>query len=91
MTAPETAPETDAVEAQEQPQEEKLNMKWYVVQAYSGYEQRVKDSLEERIRQADMESLFGEILIPRENVQETRGGNRRVTTRTFYPGTSLCR
>jgi len=93
MTAPETAPETGAAEAIEpsasesvEPSAEKLNMKWYVVQAYSGYEQRVKDALEERIRQSDMESLFGEILIPRENVQETRGGNRRVTTRTFYPG-----
>lgn len=61
-------------------------MKWYVIQAYSGYENKVKLSLEERIRQAGMEDSFGEILIPKENVQETRGGARRVTTRNFYPG-----
>jgi len=61
-------------------------MKWYVVQAYSGYENKVKLSLEERIRQAGMEDHFGEILIPKENVQESRAGNRRVTSRTFYPG-----
>jgi transcriptional antiterminator NusG len=61
-------------------------MKWYVIQAYSGYESKVKLSLEERIRQEGLEEHFGEILIPKENVQETRGGNKRVTSRTFYPG-----
>jgi transcriptional antiterminator NusG len=60
--------------------------KWYVIQAYSGYEGKVKLSLEERIRQHGMEELFGDILIPKENVTENRPGGRRVTTRTFYPG-----
>jgi len=63
-----------------------MSMKWYVIQAYSGYESKVKLSLEERIRQEGLEEYFGEILIPKENVQETRGGNKRVTSRTFYPG-----
>ena len=45
--------------------------KWYVVQAYSGYEGKVKSALEERVRQNGMEELFGEILIPKENVQDT--------------------
>lgn len=63
-----------------------MSKKWYVVQAYSGYENKVKLSLEERIRQAEAEDLFGEILIPKENVTENRPGGRRVTTRTFYPG-----
>ena len=44
----------------------KPGMDWYVIQAYSGYENKVKLSLEERIRQAGMEDLFGEILIPKE-------------------------
>jgi transcriptional antiterminator NusG len=60
--------------------------KWYVIQAYSGYEGKVKLSLEERIRQHGMEELFGDILIPKENVTENRPGGRRVTSRTFYPG-----
>ena len=61
--------------------------KWYVVQAYSGYENKVKASLEERIRQNDADELFGEILIPKEQVQEQKaGGGKRVTTRNFYPG-----
>jgi transcriptional antiterminator NusG len=64
----------------------KRKMRWYVVQAYSGYENKVKASLEERIRQYNMQDDFGEILIPREQVTETRGTAKRVTSRTFYPG-----
>lgn len=63
-----------------------MSKKWYVVQAYSGYEGKVKLSLEERIRQAGMDDAFGEILIPKENVTENRPSGRRVTSRTFYPG-----
>jgi transcriptional antiterminator NusG len=61
----------------------KRKMRWYVVQAY---ENKVKASLEERIRQYNMQDDFGEILIPREQVTETRGTAKRVTSRTFYPG-----
>ena len=60
--------------------------RWYVVQAYSGYENKVKASLEERIRQYNMQDYFGEILIPREQVTEVRGAAKRLTSRTFYPG-----
>lgn len=63
-----------------------MSKKWYVVQAYSGYEGKVKLSLEERIRQNGMDELFGDILIPKENVTENRPGGRRVTSRNFYPG-----
>ena len=59
---------------------------WYVIQAYSGYENKVKASLEERIRQAGMEGQFGEILIPRESVTQNRSGKKRVVSRSFYPG-----
>ena len=63
-----------------------MSKKWYVIQAYSGYENKVKLSLEERIKQNGMEEFFGQILIPKENVQENRGGAKRVTSRNFYPG-----
>lgn len=66
--------------------EEANQMKWYVVQAYSGYETKVLSSLEERIKQAGLSDSFGQILIPKENVQEARGGAKKVTSRTFYPG-----
>ena len=64
---------------------QKPSMKWYVVQVYSGFEQKVKLSLGERIRQANMDHSFGDILIPTETVQDSSGG-RRVSSKTFYPG-----
>ena len=46
---------------------------WYVVQAFSGYEASVKRSLEERIERAGLTEMFGEILVPTEEVVEIRG------------------
>jgi transcriptional antiterminator NusG len=64
---------------------QKRQLKWYVVQVYSGFEQKVKLSLAERIKQAGMDDSFGEVLIPTETVQDSAGG-RRVSSKTFYPG-----
>jgi len=63
-----------------------LSKKWYVVQAYSGYEKRVMNSLRERIALQDMESRFGEILVPTEEVVEMKEGKKRKSERKFYPG-----
>ena len=63
-----------------------MTMKWYVIQAYSGYENRVRESLLERFKQGGLERHLGEILIPKESVQENRGGKKRVSSRNFYPG-----
>lgn len=61
--------------------------KWYVIQTYSGFENKVKVALQERIKQYGMEERFGEILIPTETVQETRaGGKQRVRQKTSFPG-----
>jgi transcriptional antiterminator NusG len=65
--------------------EASMSKKWYVIQAYSGYENKVKASLEERIKRNNMEELFGKILIPKEQVQDQKTG-RRVTSRNFLPG-----
>ena len=61
-------------------------MDWYVVQAYSGYELKVKAALEERIALADLKSQFGEILIPTEQVVELKSGAKKKTERKFFPG-----
>ena len=74
-------PSVPAAEAQ--PAKKK---RWYVVQVYSGFEQKVKLALLERIKQYDMDAEFGDILIPTETVQDTTGGKKRVSTKTFYPG-----
>ena len=64
-------------------------MKWYVVHTYSGYEQKARLALKERIKQCKMEKLFGEVLIPSENVIELVRGEKKTTTRKFFPGYML--
>lgn len=61
-------------------------MKWYVVQAYSGYENQVRLSLLERIRMSGVSERFGRILVPTEEVVEMRGGRKRRSDRKFFPG-----
>ncbi|WP_341502804.1 transcription termination/antitermination protein NusG [Gallaecimonas sp. GXIMD4217] len=62
------------------------NMKWYVVQAFSGFESRVAQSLREHIKMHGMEDLFGEVLVPTEEVVEIRAGQKRKSERKFFPG-----
>ena len=59
---------------------------WYVVHAYSGFENTVKRSLEERIKLEGKEDMFGEILVPTEEVVEMREGQKRRSNRMFFPG-----
>ncbi|OGT21583.1 MAG: transcription termination/antitermination protein NusG [Gammaproteobacteria bacterium RBG_16_57_12] len=63
-----------------------MTMRWYVVHAYSGYENQVKRSLQERIRRTDMQDSFGQILVPTEEVVEMREGQQRKSDRKFFPG-----
>jgi transcriptional antiterminator NusG len=59
---------------------------WYIIHAYSNYEKRVVASLKDRIEINGMEDLFGEILVPSEEVVEIRDGKKRRSERKFYPG-----
>ena len=63
-----------------------MELKWYVVQAYSGHEQNVMRSLKERIERSDLKDQFGEILVPTEEVVEMRDGKKRKSDRKFFPG-----
>jgi transcriptional antiterminator NusG len=63
-----------------------MSKRWYVVHAYSGFEATVKRSLEERIERAGVQELFGDILVPTEEVVEMRGGTQRRSERKFFPG-----
>ncbi len=60
--------------------------RWYVIHAYSGYEKQVKRSLEDRIQRAALEDMFGDVLVPTEEVVEMRGGQKRRSDRKFFPG-----
>lgn len=60
--------------------------RWYVIQAYSGYEKHVQQSLKDHIERAGMEAQFGQILVPVEEVVEMRAGQKRTSERKFFPG-----
>jgi transcriptional antiterminator NusG len=64
----------------------KQKRRWYVVHAYSGYENFVKQALSERIIADGIEEKFGEILVPTEEVIELRAGQKRKSERKFFPG-----
>lgn len=60
--------------------------KWYIIHVYSGMERGVQNILQERINQANLQSKFGQILIPTEEVIEIKNGQKSVTERRFFPG-----
>ena len=63
-----------------------MKKRWYVVHAYSGYENYVVKALRERIANMKLESSFEEIIVPTEEVVEMRGGQKRKSERKFFPG-----
>ncbi len=63
-----------------------MSLRWYVVQAYSGYEVKVKGMLEERIVRESLEDKFGKVLVPTEEIVEMRAGQQRRSERKFFPG-----
>lgn len=65
---------------------ESLKKKWYVLQAFSGFESRVAQSIKEHVKLNKMDDFFGEIMIPSEEVIEIRGGQRRKSEYKFFPG-----
>lgn len=64
---------------------------WYVVHTYSGYENRAKTALEQRIKDEGMEEFFDEVLVPSEKVVEVVRGEKRTSSRKFFPGYMLVR
>ena len=63
-----------------------MSKRWYVVHAYSGFEKSVQRALVDRIARSGMEDLFGQILVPVEEVVELKGGQKSITERKFFPG-----
>jgi transcriptional antiterminator NusG len=72
--------------AAEAPAAPARDRKWYIVHTYSGFEERVKETLRQRAEALDMGDAFGEIRIPTETVVEYKGGKKRETQRKFFPG-----
>jgi len=63
-----------------------MALRWYVVHAYSNFENKVKQALEERIKREGLEEYFGKILVPTEEIVEMRMGQQRKSERKFFPG-----
>ena len=67
-------------------EELKPEMHWFIIHTYSGFENRVRESLLNRIQAFNLQDHFGEIMIPTESVVEVKDGKKRVSTKKFFPG-----
>ncbi|MGH7682438.1 MAG: transcription termination/antitermination NusG family protein, partial [Candidatus Eiseniibacteriota bacterium] len=63
-----------------------MNMRWYVVHAYSGQEKSIQAALIDRIKRSGMQDKFGEVLVPVEEVVEMKSGQKAISERRFFPG-----
>ena len=63
-----------------------MSLRWYVVHAYSGFENRVRESLMERVVRSGLDDKFGDVMVPTEEVVEIRDGQKRRSERKFFPG-----
>jgi transcriptional antiterminator NusG len=79
-----TSPEGEATEQLAPPVNE--NFKWYIIHAYSGFERKVKESLESRIQAYGLQHKIGRVMIPTEPVTEVRNGKKYTIERVFLPG-----
>jgi transcriptional antiterminator NusG len=95
MAAEEQNPEEqnpEAMNAGVDPSTEQLappvneNFKWYIIHAYSGFERKVRESLESRIQAFGLQNRIGRIMIPTEPVTELRNGKKYTIERVFLPG-----
>lgn len=63
-----------------------MSMKWYAVQAFSGFEKSVQKGIEERVTRSGLQDQFGQILVPIEEVIEMKAGQKTISERKLYPG-----
>ena len=82
----EHVPSPEEIAAENAEIERRSHLRWYVVQAFSGYEGRVQKSLVEHIEINELQDKFGQILVPTEEVVEMRAGQKRKSSRKFFPG-----
>ena len=68
-----------------------MAMRWYIIHAYSNFEKKVAESIEEQVRQKGLEHLIEKILVPLEKVVEVRRGRKVDSERKFFPGYVLAR
>ena len=72
--------------APQMPQPTNPNFKWYIIHTYSGFEKKVKESLESRVQAFGLQEKIGRVVIPTETVTQIRGGKKYTSEQMFYPG-----
>ena len=63
-----------------------MSHKWYIAQAYSGYEKKVAASIMEKVKLKELDDSFDKIVVPTEEVVEVKNGKKRNAERKFFPG-----
>ena len=82
----ETKNQTEETESQVAEKPQNPNVKWYILQAYSGYEGRVEQTIREKLRIKGIEHLVDEIFIPSEDITRTKEGKKRKVNQKYFPG-----
>ena len=88
VVVPEVAVAAPLVAPAEPAPEQPINahMRWYILHAYSGFERKVRESLESRVQAFALQNKIGRVLIPTESVTEVRNGKKYTSERMLYPG-----
>ncbi|MDD4648453.1 MAG: transcription termination/antitermination protein NusG [Desulfoplanes sp.] len=69
--------------------EQQATARWYIIHTYSGFEHRVEQTIKEMVRTGQTEGLIQDVIVPTEQVVELVKGQKRTSTRKFYPGYAL--
>src|ERR687888_1000303 len=83
---PPEAPEAAVGEPEQPERPANPNMKWYIIHTYSGFEKKVRESLQSRVQAFGLQEKIGRIVIPTETVTKVRAGKKYTSEQMFYPG-----
>ena len=83
--------QVEALEDEASRKPQNLNAKWYILQAYAGYEGRVEQTINEKLKIEGLEHLVDEIFIPSEDIVRTKDGQKRKVNQKYFPGYVLVR
>jgi transcriptional antiterminator NusG len=86
LQAPPTAQTAEELPAEQLAPPENERYKWYIIHAYSGFERKVKESIEGRVQAFGLQNRIGRVMIPTEPVTEIVNGKKRTVERVFLPG-----
>ena len=66
-------------------------MKWYIIQAYSGFEKKVSEQIEEELVKANLQDHFDQVLVPTQDITENKKGKKTIVKKKYFPGYVLAK